>query len=149
MKPNWSKLYKEYCENFTITTSGTPFELKKTVSPNTLFNWFKEKLTTKTRSNAQNAALHLYMTQLAEQLNNAGYTFTNALGLEIPFTMELIKESIWKPTQKELFNIESTTKLNTEMINKMIDVFSLHFGQKGIYVEFPNFQSFLNKLDSN
>lgn len=149
MKTNWGKLYREYCENFALTTSGTVFEFKKTVNPNTLFNWFKEKLSTKTRSNAQNAALHLYMTQLADQLNNAGYTFTNALGLEIPFTMELIKESIWKPTQKELFNIESTTKLNTEMINKMIDVFSLHFGQKGIYVEFPNFHSFLNKLDSN
>jgi len=114
-----------------------------------VFHWFKDKLTVVKRTNAQNAAIHLYMTKWANSLNNTGYTFTNALGLEIPFTMELIKESIWKPTQKELFGIKSTTKLTTEMINKMIDVFSLNFGEKGIYVEFPSWQSFLNEQDAD
>ncbi len=148
MKPNFDKLRREYFENFTVIVSGTGHEFKKTSSPGTIFNWFKEKLTPKTRTNSQNNALHLYFSQLSEQLNNAGYTFTNVLEMEMPFTPELIKESIWKPTQKEMFGIDSTTKLNTEMINKLIDVFSLHFGQRGIFVEFPSWQGFLNKLDS-
>lgn len=143
---NWDKLRREYFEQCTDKIEGLP---KINLSPHNLFEWFKNKLTTKTRSNAQNASIHLYMTQWSNQLNNAGYTFTNALGLEIPFTMELIKESIWKPTQKELFNIKSTTKLTTEMINQMIDVFSLNFGKRGIYVEFPSFQAFLNKQYSD
>jgi hypothetical protein len=145
---NWPKLYREYCENFAVMTNGTPFELKKTVSPSTLFNWFKDKLTKKVRTNSQNAALHLYLTQLAEQLNEAGYTFTTYLGMEVPFTMELIKESIWKPTQKELFDIDSTTKLTSDNINTLIDVFSKAFGERGIYVEWPSIQGLLNKLDS-
>ena len=99
---NWDKLRREFME----------FELNlDPYTPITIFNWFKDKLTVKTRSNAQSRALHLYLTQLADQLNNAGYTFTNSIGMELPFTMELIKETIWKPTQKELFNIKSTTQL--------------------------------------
>lgn len=145
MKTNWDRIRKEFFEQCTDEVNGLR---KVNLAPHNLFNWFKGKLTTKTRSNAQNASLHLYFTQLAEQLNNAGYTFTNALGMEIPFTMELIKESIWKPTQFEMFGTKTTTKLTTEMINQLIDVFSLHFGQRNIYVEFPNWQSFLNKIDA-
>lgn len=143
---NWDKIRKEFFEQCTDDIQGIR---KVNLSPHNLFNWFKDKLTVKTRSNAQNRALHMYFAQLAEQLNNAGYTFKNSLDMEIPFTMELIKETIWKPTQKELFNIKSTTQLTTEMINKLIDVFSLEFGKRGIYVEFPNWQIFLNKLDRN
>lgn len=139
---------RQFFENFTYRDE-TGLHFKKLATPTTIINWFSEKMRSKTRSNAQNNALHLYFSQLAEQLNNAGYTFTNVLGLEMPFTMILIKESIWKPTQKDMFGIDSTTKLTTQMINELIDVFSKHFGERGIYVEFPSFQAFLNKLDSN
>ena len=145
---NFAKLRREFFEGFGKHSGDNEMRFSPNTTLREVFNWFEFKLTTKTRSNAQNAALHLYLTQIADQLNNAGYTFTNALDLEIPFTMELIKESIFKPTMKELFGINSTTKLTTEMINQMIDVFSLHFGQKGIYIEFPSIQSFLNKLDN-
>ena len=141
---NWDKISRDFFEECTQTIQGIK---KCTLSPRNIINWFKEKTTKKTRSSAQNRALHLYMTMISDQLNNAGFTFTNALGMEIPFTMTLIKESIWRPTQLEMFGIKSTTKLTTEMINKLIDVFSLHFGQRGIYVEFPNWQSFMNELD--
>lgn len=142
---NIDLMRRQFYENFTEECTN----FNRTVTPSIIFNWFAEKMRSKTRSNAQNNALHLYFSMIADQLNNAGYTFTNALGLEIPFTMTLIKESIWKPTQKDMFGIDSTTKLTTQMINELIDVFSKHFGERGIYVEFPSFQAFLNKLDSN
>jgi len=138
---NWDKIRREFFEYFNCNTGL----IDKVI----VFNWFKEKLTPITRTSSQNRALHLYMTKWANSLNNAGYTFTNSLGFEIPFTMELIKESIWKPTQKELFNIKSTKQLTTKMINEMIDVFSMNFGKRGMYVDFPNWQTFLNEIDSN
>lgn len=141
---NWDKLRRQFFEECTDNINGVQ---KVNLSPHNLFEWIRGKIDVKTRSSAQNRAIHMYMTMIAEQLNNAGYTFTNSLDIEVPFTMELIKESIWKPVQKELFDIKSTMQLNTERINKMIDVFSLHFGKKGIYVEFPNWQVFLNKMD--
>ena len=145
---NWDKIRRKFFEKFTIKTCGyTKPTFISTLYPDEVFNWFKENLTTKTRTLAQNRSLHLYFKMIADQLNNAGYTFTNPLGMEVPFTMELIKESIVKPTIKGLFNIKSTTKLTTEMINTLIDVFSLEFGKRGIYVEFPNWQSFLNMKD--
>lgn len=138
---NWAKIRQDFFDQNK--------ELQLTTKQkNIIVNWFIEKTTKKIRSNAQNSALHLYFTMLAEQLNEAGHTFTNCLGMEIPFTMELIKESIWKPTQAEMFKLKTTKYLTTEMINKLIDVFSLHFGKRGIYVEFPNWQRFLNRLDS-
>jgi hypothetical protein len=149
MKPNWDKLRQEFFQNFTIIVNGTGYEFKPTISPGTIFNWLKEKLTIKTRSLSQNNALHLYFDQLAEQLNNAGHTYTTLLGLETRFTGEIIKTAVWKPTQQEMFGIKSTTKLNTQMINELIDVFSLEFGKRGIHLEFPSWQVFLNKLDSN
>ncbi len=144
---NWPKIRRDYYENFVLSVSGTGFEFKKHATPNTVFDWFKTKLETKKRTSAQNRALHLYFNQLSDQLNSAGYTFTNFLGIELSFTPELIKESIWKPTMQEMFNIKSTTKLTTEMINQLITVFSKHFGERSIYVEFPNWQIFLNKMD--
>jgi len=135
---NWDQIRRQFHEE------SEGLEITYSIK-NDIVNWFKEKTNTKKRTNPQNAALHLYFTMLADQLNNAGYTFTNYLGIEIPFTMELIKESIWKPTMFEMFNIKSTTKLTTKMINELIDVFSKHFGERQIYVEFPNWQSFTQK----
>ena len=36
-----------------------------------------------------------------------------------------------------LFGIKSTTKINTDKINKIADVVSKFFAERGVYVEFP------------
>lgn len=101
----------------------------------------------KTRSNLQNRALHLFFTMISDNLNELGQTF-NYTGLkgqemDIMFTPELVKETLWKPLQKALFKIESTTKLNTGQINEIVDVIVKYFGEKGILIEFPH-DSFKN-----
>ena len=95
-----------------------------------------------TRSTRQNSALHLYFTILSQQLNDNGidFNFENIIygKVAMRFTPDIVKEYIWKPIQRTMFNIESTTKINTSQINEILDVLTLHFGNSGISVSFPN-----------
>lgn len=102
----------------------------------------------KTRSNQQNRALHLFFTYISDELNELGMEFTY-VGLNTPeistmYTPELVKNFVWRPIQMALFNIESTTKLNTEQMNQIIDVITKFLGDKGVYIEFPNVETLLN-----
>lgn len=104
-----------------------------------------------TRSTRQNSALHLYFTFCANALNDAGIEFCyrglKGMDIEIPWNSDLFKEMIWRPIQKTLFDIESTTKLNTAQINAILDVLTRHFSNMGIDVQFPNeFDYWLNKI---
>lgn len=95
----------------------------------------------RTRSSQQNRAMHKFFTIIADELNNIGATFIYEFGketIEIPYTSELIKETLWKPIQKALFNKDSTSEITTEEINKVIDVITLKFGEMGIPIMFPN-----------
>lgn len=103
----------------------------------------------KTRSITQNSALHLYFTFIAYELNNLGKEFhyqglmTN--GLTSRYTDNIVKEFIWKPIQNALFDVKSTTKLDTKQINEIIDVITKYFGDKGITVDFPSIESLLKQ----
>lgn len=104
-----------------------------------------------TRSNRQNAALHLYFTFCAEALNNAGIEFSyrglKGMNIEIPWNGELFKTMVWKPIQITLFEFESTTKLKTSEINQILDVLTLHFSNMGLEVHFPSqFDYWLDKV---
>jgi len=95
----------------------------------------------KTRTNQQNRAMHKFFTIIADELNNIGATFSYEFGseiMELPYTSELIKETLWKPIQKALFNKDSTTEITTEEINQIIDVITLKFGEMGIPITFPS-----------
>jgi hypothetical protein len=96
-----------------------------------------------TRSNLQNSSIHLYCKLIAEALNDAGYTnsklsFYDGSIIEIPFTMEAIKNGLWREIQIALFNIKSTTKATSRMINEIIDVITDWLSVKGIRVDFPS-----------
>lgn len=96
----------------------------------------------RTRSNLQNRALHLFFTQVAEELNNIGITFVyhglKGQEMETQWTGELFKKFTWKPIQKTMFGKESTTELTTEMINKIFQVINKFFAERGVEVSFPN-----------
>lgn len=113
----------------------------------------------KTRTNLQNAALHQFYVLISQELNNLGQEFTYIkpsiafnkskwncrLFAEDDFystmyTTDIVKEHMWRPIQKTLFNIESTKELNTSQINDIADVLIKFFGEKGIYINFPNWQ---------
>lgn len=95
----------------------------------------------KTRSYQQNRALHLYFQFCADALNDHGLYFRNmdlfGLPVEKQWTTELVKEFIWRPIQKTLFDIDSTTKLKTNELDSIIDVITNHFSKIEIRVDFP------------
>lgn len=96
----------------------------------------------KSRTNQQNRALHLFFTIVTNQLNELGqefqYSGISGKSLSMPYTPELFKNMIWREIQKAMYGIESTTKINTDQINGILDVLIKHFGEMGIEVSFPN-----------
>lgn len=82
-----------------------------------------EKLEKK-RSIRQNAALHLWFTQLSNTFNQDGIDMRAFLkaDVDILWTPWGVKEYIWRPVQKQAFGIESTTKLNTVKPIRLIAV---------------------------
>ena len=76
------------------------------------------------RTEAQNNALHLLFTQLAEALNEKGFDMRTLIRqeVEISWTPWTVKEYLWRPLQKVLTGKKSTTKLDkTEEINLIYD----------------------------
>lgn len=106
----------------------------------------------KKRTITQNSALHLFFKWIADQLNNLGMTF-NYIGLkgaviELPYTGILVKETLWKPIQKVLFELDSTTELESWQINKILDILIKFFGERNIEIKFPNkFDQWVNSLN--
>ena len=110
-----------------LLLSGETIELKKV---------------SKTRTSLQNRALHLFFTQVANELNSNGipfiYTGLKGYEMEMQWTGELFKQMTWKPIQKTMFGTESTTKLKTNEIDKIFDVINKFFAERGIEISFPN-----------
>lgn len=94
------------------------------------------------RTSQQNKGLHLFFTMLADELNNSGYDQRKVLKetVDIPWTPEAIKEQLWKPIQKLMYNKESTTELDkVKEIDKVHEVLMRHLGEKFSveYIPFP------------
>jgi len=109
------------------------------------------KVIKQTRSNRQNAALHLYFTFCSNALNKSGIEFCyrglKGMDIEIPWNSDLFKSMVWKPIQITLFDFESTTQLKTDQINQILDVLTRHFASIGLQINFPNqFDYFLDKV---
>ena len=93
-----------------------------------------------TRSDRQNNAMHLWFRQIAEQLNDAGYWVRHPFSdsFEIPFTEVLVKEMLYKPTVKAMFNKGTTTKLTPSELSEAAEVLVRWLSEhKGVYVPFP------------
>lgn len=100
------------------------------------------------RTQAQNRAIHLYCTQLAEAFNDAGLDMVAVLkqGASIPWNPDKVKEDIWKAVQFPITNKTSTAKLETDEVSKVYDVVSRHISQTvGVYVPFPSVESLMRE----
>ena len=101
----------------------------------------------KTRTLNQNNAIHLYLTNLSQSLNDAGYDIRKTLkeDAEIPWTMQNAKDLIWRKIQIAMYGKESTTELTTDQVGKIYEVINRHISEKfGITVEFPSDESLMN-----
>lgn len=118
-------------------------------------NTIEQKFIRKTRSSAENRALHLYYKNVADCLVEIGYNhkYINHITgeiIEMPFTKDLFKDEIWRKLQIEMFKIESTTGLTNPMINDILEVLGMWLGEKGILVKFPNrIDLLIEQMDKN
>ena len=93
-----------------------------------------------TRSDRQNNAMHLWFRQIAEELNNAGYWVRHPFSdkLEIPFTEVLVKETLYKPIIKSMYDKQSTAKVTPAELSEAAEVLIRWLSEhKGVYVPFP------------
>jgi hypothetical protein len=93
-----------------------------------------------TRSDRQNNAMHLWFRQIAIELNDAGYWVRHPFSdnFEIPFTEVLVKEMLYKPTVKAMFDKETTTRLTPAELSEASEVLVRWLSEnKQIYVPFP------------
>lgn len=104
-----------------------------------------------TRSSLQNRAMHLFFTFIASELNNLGITFNlnsvfNEI-VELRYTPVLVKETIWRPIQLTLFNIQSTKDINASQLNEISETIIKYFADRGIELHFPSqFNKYIEKL---
>jgi hypothetical protein len=86
----------------------------------------------KQRTLTQNAALHLFLTRLAEVLNDAGFDMRRTLkhDAEIPWNPVSAKEFLWKPIQKALTQKDSTTEITTVEPTMIHETLCRHLGAK-------------------
>jgi hypothetical protein len=98
-----------------------------------------------TRTTKQNSALHLLYSIMCNHLNELGleYRYFGLKGqvLEMRYTTDIVKNFIWRPIQIALFDIESTTKINTSQINEILDVITKFYADKGVVIQFPSKES--------
>lgn len=99
------------------------------------------------RTLSQNASMWLFCKWIANMFNEVGELYINPMGIESIWTEKMVMETYWRPLQIQLYDKKSSTKLNIDEISPIADAIIMHFANKGYYLEFPNLQSFLNKMD--
>jgi len=94
------------------------------------------------RTEKQNNSIHLYCERLAEALNDAGFSFNDqkVIKVEVSFTKENVKESIWRNVQTALYpDKHSTTDLEKMEVSEVYENISRFIGERaGVYVPFPS-----------
>lgn len=113
-----------------------------------------EDVPKKQRTLKQNDALHLYLSMLANELNDSGNDMRKVLKptVDIPWSTDTCKRFLWKPIQEIMMDKKSTTELTTDEVDKIYKVLDRHVSEKcHIHVEFPsveNTDEFINSLEN-
>ena len=100
----------------------------------------------KKRTLKQNRALHLMFTQLAQELNDAGYDMRKTLkhDIEIPWNSKTIKEFLWRPVMKAQLRKSSTTELTTKDIDKVFSTIHRYLAIKfGLEIQWPSIETLM------
>lgn len=93
------------------------------------------------RTIQQNKSIHLYLTLLSKELNEAGLDMKKVLKPSVSIDWNIIntKEYLWRPIQEALNLKKSTTELDTKEVSQIWEHLNRHLSEKfGIYVPFPS-----------
>lgn len=91
------------------------------------------------RTALQNKSIHLWCSQIANTLNDENFYIQDVIKLNTKWNMIKVKEMLFKPVVKSLYTKDSTTKLNKDEFELIIDTLVRYMAQKGcVLPEFPN-----------
>jgi len=94
------------------------------------------------RTDQQRKAIEVYCREVAEVLNEKGYTLKDVLEkkpLDVSCTQENIKANIFRPLGKALFDKKSTTQLSTGEVVRVYDEFNKWLGENfEVHIPWPS-----------
>jgi stalled ribosome rescue protein Dom34 len=101
---------------------------------------------TKKRTEPQNRSLHLWFTQLAEQLNECGYEKQITIGsVAVPWTLETVK-ALYKKIALHMYEKEHTSDLTTVELQAVNEVLNRALAEEGItHIPFPSAEEMMLK----
>ena len=99
------------------------------------------------RTTAQNRALHLLFTQIAEALNESGLDVREVIKVDTPWNSYLVKDILWRTIQRKVVRKEHTSDLSKDEIDKIYEILNRALGEKGIHVPFPSQETLYEKND--
>jgi len=114
------------------------YKVKVLISEGALVECCKKK---RTRTNSQNAARWLYLTQVSEILNERGETF-NPIGtkLDVPFTKDNLYEMHWQTLRGYMFP-GKTKQLDTKEFSELVEMVQMLYAKSfDISIPFPDFK---------
>ena len=94
----------------------------------------------KSRTLTQNRALHKYCSLLADALNDAGLDQRKVLkpSVDIAWTQNAVKENLWRPLQKFVTGLDSTTKPEASQYSAIYEELNRHLSMKlGVSIPWP------------
>ena len=92
------------------------------------------------RTVRQNNAMWLWLDQLSEALNDAGYDMKRTLKphIDIPWNKERAKEHLWDPIQEIMTKKDSSRRISKQEVNEIQEVVARYLAQNtGVSVPFP------------
>ena len=102
---------------------------------------FTAKLTKdRKRTSLQNRSEHKYFQLLADALNESGQDMRHVLkeSVDIPWTMQSVKDLLFRPVAVAMYDVESTADLTTVQTQEVYNVLNRHTGQKlGVSIDWP------------
>ncbi len=130
-------IYKS--SNYT-DVSKAKNDLKHLLSKDCIFE-IKE-ISTK-RTVLQNRSLHLFFTWCTTALKDTGAEFEYKVFETVftcPYTDTIVKEHLFKPILKMMFDVDSTSKATKKEISESVDVMILALNKRGLNMKFPNLE---------
>ncbi len=122
--------------NYVLKLSGKRIEVKE-----------KKK----TRTNDQNSARWLYLTMVAEELNERGETFTppEFKKMNVPFTKDNLYEIYWQTLRNNMYP-NKKGQLNTKEFSDLVEMVLMMFAEVlNISLPFPNMEDYTHKKDAD
>jgi len=100
----------------------------------------------KRRTLTQNSAIHKYCELLAAALSDSGYDMVRTLrilrktpDIELQWTMESVKEYLWRPVQVATTEKQSSSKLDRAEVSRVYEELNKYTANKlGVSLPFPS-----------